>query len=256
MQDNFERCLEHVLKYEGGYVDHPRDPGGATNKGITIGTLSRYIGRRASKSDVRNISDITVRRIYKGEYWDNVRGDELPYGLDLVAFDGGVNSGPSRGAKWLQKGLGVAADGAVGPVTLSAAEGAGVEAIERACAARMGFLQRLRHWDAFGRGWTRRVASVEATATAMLTKSRKVLVDQEAKAKKAKEQSASGAAVGAGSGGISTGVELPDVLTYGVIAFAVAIAAALLWRAYNQWTREKAFEAERKASNGQDILEE
>ena len=243
--DNFGTCLKHVLQYEGGYVDHPRDPGGATNKGITIGTLSRYLGRRATKQDVRDISDVTVAKIYRRDYWDAVRGDALPVGLDLVAFDGGVNSGPSRGIKWMQTGLGVVADGKVGPQTLAAAKRGGVGAIERACAARMGFLQRLRHWDAFGRGWTRRVASVEATATAMLTRSADVMAEQQSKAKKAKDQATGGAAASGAGGAVGATAELPDVVMYGALGIVAIVALVLIARAYKQRAREKAFAAEK-----------
>ena len=168
MKDNFETCLAEVLRHEGGWADHPEDPGGATMKGVTIGTFERYKKRKVTKAELRAISDFDLQLIYRKEYWDKVRGDDLPRGLDLVAFDGAVNSGPSRGAKWLQVGLGVVADGRIGPATLAAAQAAdAAEVIGHATAARMTFLRGLRTWGTFGRGWTARVNSVRAEAQKM-----------------------------------------------------------------------------------------
>jgi lysozyme family protein len=172
-QARFERCLTFVLKHEGGYVDHPRDPGGATNMGITLATLSAHRGRTVTKQEVRDLTQAEAAAIYREKYWNVVRAGELPAGIDIVAFDPAVNSGPRRGARWLQEalvgqGLTVKVDGAVGTETLVAANstarvGQAVDVIKRACAIRMSFLHRLSTFDAFGRGWTRRVADVEAT---------------------------------------------------------------------------------------------
>ena len=168
MKDNFERCLAHVLASEGGWADDPVDPGGATMKGITIGTYRAWKGRAVTKAELRAISDAEVAAIYRQNYWNAVRGDDLPPGLDLVAFDGAVNSGVSRGAKWLQQALGVTADGKIGPQTLAAARQAHPEAvIDRACDLRMGFLRGLKTWSRFGKGWSTRVNSVRDTAISM-----------------------------------------------------------------------------------------
>ncbi|TRW94941.1 hypothetical protein FNJ84_17770 [Paracoccus sp. M683] len=168
MRDNFDRCLRAVLAHESGWADHPSDPGGATMKGITIGTYRAWKGRTVSKTELRNISDAEVSEIYRKNYWDNVRGDDLPSGLDLVAFDAAVNSGVSRGAKWLQGAVGAAADGAVGPNTVSAARAADpFRAVNAACDARLQFLHRLKTWPTFGKGWSRRVAEVREMALSM-----------------------------------------------------------------------------------------
>lgn len=168
MKDNFEACLAHVLQSEGGYVDHPSDPGGATNMGITIATLRTWRGRSVTKADVKALTRAEAAAIYRKNYWDAVRGDDLPRGLDLVAFDAAVNSGVSRGAKWLQSALGVPADGKVGPKTIAAANAAHKDAvIDRACDLRLGFLRQLGTWKTFGKGWTRRVESVRAAASKM-----------------------------------------------------------------------------------------
>ena len=160
MKDNFERCLAHVLASEGGYVNDPVDPGGETNMGISK--------RSYPKEDIRNMTRARAAQIYRRDFWDPVRGDDLPPGLDLVAFDGAVNSGVSRGARWLQQALGVTADGKVGPQTLAAARQAHPEAvIDRACDLRMGFLRGLPTWSRFGKGWSSRVNSVRDTAISM-----------------------------------------------------------------------------------------
>jgi lysozyme family protein len=168
MRDNFERCLAEVLKHEGGWSDHPVDPGGATMKGVTIGTFAQFKGRKVTKAELRAISDADLRTIYRRKYWDVVRGDDLPAGLDLVAFDAAVNSGPSRGARWLQQALGVTADGKIGPATVEASRRAApASIIMSACAIRMDFLRGLKTWGTFGKGWARRVQSVERVAIGM-----------------------------------------------------------------------------------------
>lgn len=168
MKGNFPTCLAVTLAHEGGWADHPNDPGGATMKGITLATYRQY-RPGATKAQLRAISDKEVASIYRRGYWDAVKGDDLPAGLDLVAFDAAVNSGPSRGAKWLQSALGVTADGKIGPRTLEAATRVDARmAINTACAARMAFLKNLSTWPTFGRGWSRRVADIEMQALAMI----------------------------------------------------------------------------------------
>lgn len=168
MKHNFDACLAHSLAHEGGWSDHKADPGGATMKGITLATYRAWKGKSATKQDLRNISDAEVAAIYRAWYWQPMRCDDLPAGLDLVAFDAAINSGPSRSAKWMQSALGVAADGRVGPATVAAANAAVAStAIKAACAKRMTFLKGLRTWPTFGKGWSRRVNEVEAAALAM-----------------------------------------------------------------------------------------
>lgn len=168
MRDNFERCLSEVLRHEGGWADHPKDPGGATMKGVTLATFRNYrLG--ATKAQLRAISDADLRMIYRGGYWDKVRGDDLPAGLDLVAFDAAVNSGPGRGARWLQSALGVSADGQIGPKTIAAANAHAdrQKVIRTACQDRLRWLKTLGTWATFGKGWARRVSEIEAAALAM-----------------------------------------------------------------------------------------
>lgn len=157
---NFERSLPAVLKHEGGWADHPSDPGGATMKGVTIGTYRRY-KPGATKEDLRHITDAELQRIYRDGYWDKVRGDDLPYGVDYAVFDYAVNSGPARAAMHLQEVVGVAPDGEIGPLTLAAvAKWDAVALIEALCAKRIAFLKRLSTWPTFGKGWSARVSGV------------------------------------------------------------------------------------------------
>jgi lysozyme family protein len=154
---NFAQALSVVLKHEGGYVNHPSDPGGETNYGITkaVAQRSGYHG------DMRAIPLDVVGRIYKKDYWDAVRADELPAAVRYAVFDGAVNSGPGQAAKWLQRALGVADDGKIGPMTLAAAKAQDPEALLRKMLAqRLRFMTGLSTFPAFGRGWARRIADL------------------------------------------------------------------------------------------------
>ncbi|MCB5176269.1 glycoside hydrolase family 108 protein [Microvirga lenta] len=165
MAATFEACLACVLRHEGGFVHHPADPGGATKFGITRATLARSRGRPVSVEDVRGLSREEAGGIYRRLYWDVVRADDLPPGLDLALFDFAVNSGPARAVRTLQDVLGVAADGVAGPLTLQAAREADTaDAVRRLTRARLAFLSRLAAWPVFGRGWRIRVLAVEREA--------------------------------------------------------------------------------------------
>ncbi len=174
--ERFARCLELVLRQEGGYADHPADPGGATNFGITRKTLARW--RKISpwwelpKAAVKALAVAEAAQIYEASYWRRVAGEALPAGIDLALFDFAVNSGPERAIKALQAALRVKADGWIGPLTLDALRArigaAGVASIIVAlCDGRLGFLQRLATFATFGRGWSRRVAEIRTAALAM-----------------------------------------------------------------------------------------
>jgi lysozyme family protein len=160
MKANFTRALAATLKHEGGWSDHPADPGGATQKGITLATFRRYVPN-ASKTDLRNITDTQIEQIYRDGYWNKIKGDDLPFGVDFAVFDFAVNSGPARAAIYLQEIVGVAPDGKIGPLTLAAVDKwDAVKLIEKLCANRMAFLKRLSTWATFGKGWSRRVTEV------------------------------------------------------------------------------------------------
>lgn len=161
-----EQIQAWILASEGGYVDHPSDPGGATNMGITHKTLAAWRGKPVTKQDVRNLKKDEALRIYKAQYWDAVRGDELPEGLDYAVFDYGVNSGPSRAIKELQRVLGVTADGVIGVQTLDAiSRNSAVKLIEGITARRLAFVRGLKTYSTFGRGWDRRINDVARKAS-------------------------------------------------------------------------------------------
>jgi lysozyme family protein len=168
VRDNFQRALELMLEHEGGFVHHPRDPGGMTNLGVTKSVYELWKGRSVSESEMRALMVDDVRPIYHAKYWTKVRGDDLPLGVDYAVFDFAVNSGVRRAARTLQQLVGVHDDGAIGPFTIGATKAVDAsELVEDLCNARMVFLRGLPHWDAFGRGWTRRVNDVEDAAKAM-----------------------------------------------------------------------------------------
>lgn len=158
-----EQLQSWLFASEGGYVDHPADPGGATNHGITHKTLARWRGVspwwRLPKAEVKNLSLAEAAQIMKANYWDVVHGDKLPAGLDYAVFDYAVNSGPGRAVKDLQRVLGgIKVDGLVGVETLAAIEGKSVvKLIAALCEARYAFVKGLSTFPTFGRGWTRRI---------------------------------------------------------------------------------------------------
>ena len=170
MKKNFKDSLDHVLKHEGGWADHPKDPGGATMKGVTLATYRRHFGENKSKRALRNISDNELGQIYRSGYWDKCRCDKLPSGVDYAVFDAAVNSGPGRSAKWLQATVGAKQDGGIGPRTLAKVKQQdAVEVADTMCDRRLNFLRSLDTWKTFGKGWGRRVEAVRATAVAMAT---------------------------------------------------------------------------------------
>ena len=170
MEANFFKSLEMVLKHEGGFVDHPEDPGGATNKGITHKTYSDFLGRPLEDvSELKNIPDEHVQQIYKDGYWNRVKADQLSSGVDFCIFDWAVNSGPGRAAKALQKAVLVTQDGAIGPMTLAAVEEElPEEIIEKITKEREEFYRSLRTFDTFGKGWLRRNEETRDFALGMI----------------------------------------------------------------------------------------
>lgn len=208
--ENFPTIMDHIFRFEGGYVDHPRDPGGATNMGITIGTLRAYRGGSAvTKDDVRGLSKAEAMEIYRKNYWNAISGDELPSGVDLCTMDGAVNSGPSRGARWLQRAVGAEADGKIGTQTLAKAEAADARTtVERMCDDRMGFLRGLSTWATFGKGWKSRVDSVRSLALQLVEEPHTVAPEAPVTAP---APAATGSPTSKATGG-AVGAGLPSVL--------------------------------------------
>ena len=157
MKQNFDKCLAKLLSHEGGYVNHPKDPGGMTNLGVTKRVYDDWIGRESTEQEMRDLTPTDVGPIYKKNYWDRVKGDDLPSGVDWCAFDWAVNSGSGRPAKAIQRAVGAAADGAIGPMTLKAvADKDPKEIIEYVFQVRQSFYESLKTFETFGKGWTRR----------------------------------------------------------------------------------------------------
>lgn len=169
MKDKFKESLTRVLVHEGGKVDDPQDPGGRTNKGVTQRVYSAWRKNQGlGVRDVYKMTDDECRSIYRAQYWDTIKGDDLPPGVDYVLFDGAVNSGCSQSVKWLQRALGVTADGQLGNVTLSKVKGVNDHdaLVQAICDQRMTFLRHLKTFKRFGKGWTTRVNNVLATGQA------------------------------------------------------------------------------------------
>jgi lysozyme family protein len=165
MKENWDKAFRQVIAYEGGFVNHPKDPGGPTNLGITQATLGRYLGREATLGEVRALTREAAQPIYKRFFWDVLNCDALPGGVDLAVYDFGVNSGTSRAARYLQSVVGVAQDGQIGPATLTAVNRySAEEVVKRLVAKRRGFLMGLKLWETFGKGWNKRLVSVQLEA--------------------------------------------------------------------------------------------
>jgi lysozyme family protein len=171
MKGQFEVCVAYVFGHEGGFVNHPKDPGRATNRGITQSTLEAWRKRPVTVDEVKRLTRAEAERIYRAQYWDTIRGDDLPPGVDYAVFDISVNSGPGRAAKFLQQALRIEADGVVGSKTIAAAAAVGdVGLAHEICKRRLNWLSTLSTWRAFGRGWRSRVIAVEKVAVAMAEK--------------------------------------------------------------------------------------
>lgn len=247
MRENFKPSLKFTLQFEGGYVNHPKDPGGHTNKGVTLATLRRF-KPGATVADLKAISDDLVERIYRAGYWTSVMGDRLAAGVDGATFDYGVNSGPAAALKSLRAVVG-------GPDHVT---------VKRLCARRLSIYQTFRHWKTFGKGWTRRVTAGEAlwVKWALAAQNDTVVVTQQlddeaaAAKKKAANQNRAGGTTGAATtGGTAASQADPAIadqvagwLIAGMLAAGLALAAWLLWRAWLNRQRARAYAAEASAT--------
>ena len=169
MKGNFERALAIVLRHEGGFVNHPNDPGGMTNNGITKKVYDAYMEKVTTEQEMRDMPENHVAEIYRKQYWDRVNADSLASGLDLSVFDWAVNSGCGRAVKALQKCVGVKQDGGLGPITLkSVNEHDAEELIEMMSVERETFYRKLKTFEHFGKGWLRRNKETRSHALANL----------------------------------------------------------------------------------------
>lgn len=169
MLSNWPNAFALMLKSEGGYVNNPADPGGMTNLGVTKATWENWVGRESDEAEMRGLTPEKVEPLYKKKYWDAVRSDELPVGLDYLLFDFAVNAGAGRAIKTLQTAVGVTPDGGFGPMTMAAVQAVDpVELIERFSQAKEDFYRSLTTFATFGKGWLNRVADVKQHATSMV----------------------------------------------------------------------------------------
>lgn len=153
---NFDQAFHQLLGHEGGFVDHPSDPGGATCWGVTERVARAY----GYTGPMRSLPVEVAKAIYKRDYWNAVKADELPAAVRYSVFDAAVNSGVRQAVKWLQRALVVSDDGAIGPMTLAAAKTADGQALKsKMLGARLQFMTDLPTWPSFGRGWARRIAA-------------------------------------------------------------------------------------------------
>lgn len=153
MTDRFEICQAITAKWEGGWSDHPADPGGKTMYGITETRWHEYQDKlKVKRTPVRNVTLAQAFKFYRGEFWLACGADKLFPGVDLAVYDASVNSGVSRGRKWL---------------LASAGSNDHSETVKKICRARLSFMQSLKIWKTFGKGWGRRVADIEARGVAM-----------------------------------------------------------------------------------------
>jgi lysozyme family protein len=153
---NFDEAFDKLIGHEGGFSSHPEDPGGSTKWGVT----QRVAVRNGYRGDMRDFPRDTAKAIYRQHYWDGIRAEELPAALRFHVFDAAVNSGVRQAIKWLQRAVGVGDDGVIGPMTIEAANKANPLAVAAVLTGeRLDLMTSLPNWGAFGKGWTRRIAS-------------------------------------------------------------------------------------------------
>ena len=168
MNINFDKCMTMLLAHEGGYVNHPDDPGGMTNLGVTKRTYDEYHGTDVTEDEMRALTKADVEPIYRRNYWDRCRCPDLPTGVDWAVFDFAVNAGTGRAAKALQQAVEATQDGSIGPLTLILVKRVPVEnIINRTAVYREQFYRSLKTFDTFGRGWLRRNDETREQALAM-----------------------------------------------------------------------------------------
>jgi lysozyme family protein len=228
MLNNFPACWRITSVYEGGYTANKADPGNWTGGKVGVGELrGTNMGISAAafpNLDIKNLTAAQAMTIYQRKYWDAVRGDDLPAGLDLATWDYGVNSGPARAARDLQAVIGVGVDGKIGNGTIAKAKAVnGVKAIQGLCAKRLGFLRNLAIWNTFKGGWSARVANVEAKAVAMYLAASPYSTPETVKAALAKE------ATDARGKAVNTQSAAATAATSAIPVTAVAVQSSHVW---------------------------
>jgi len=249
---SYEAALARLLAHEGGYTNDVADPGGPTNFGITIYDYRKYVKPGATAADVRAMKVCEAKAIYRSKYWNAQRCDELPAGVDYAVFDYGVNSGIGRSGKVLRRCLKLAdRSNLVTDEVIAAAKAADARALIVAiCDERLRFLQSLKTWGVFGKGWGRRVAEVKTTALAMAagtTVADVPAVPAPGRAvvpvARGAQQGTAGVVIAAGAAAAQqahqSGARPIIVMAIVGAAIAAAIAAWLFW----QWRQQRRQEA-------------
>jgi lysozyme family protein len=237
---SYDQALTRLLRDEGGYTDHPSDPGGPTNFGITLADARRYWKGNATAADVRALPQSVARRIYRERYWNAMRCDELPAGVDYAVFDYGVNSGTGRAGKVLRRVLKISdSTSAITDDMLAAvAKHPAADLVVAICAERLAFLTSLKTFSVFGRGWTARVSGVRVAALAMAqsrppppvasapSNSGKAVVPATIPA----GQASAGAVIAAGAATAVTTSRFEVAAAVAAVAGLTALAIFLIWR--------------------------
>jgi len=161
----FDACFERLIGHEGGYTDNPKDPGNSTGGRVGAGQLNgtKYgiAANTYPDEDIKNITLERAKELYRRDYWSRIRADDMPVEIRYPLFDAAVNSGPVQATKWLQRAIGVAADGVIGPKTMAAVQAFDAGKLRSAMLAqRLLFMTNLPAWQTFGRGWARRIADL------------------------------------------------------------------------------------------------
>jgi len=172
MNSNFDKAFDLVMKSEGGYVNDPSDRGGETNLGVTIAAWGAYLGRNIQPGEMKALTREQVKPFYKQMYWDKVKCDDLPKGVDYAVFDFAVNAGTGRAAKFLQRAVGAVDDGVIGAGTLAlVAKALTKDLLDNFSKQKEDFYRGLAETNAsqqkFLKGWLARVEHVHDDAIDM-----------------------------------------------------------------------------------------
>ena len=247
---SYDAALARLLAHEGGYTNHPADPGGPTNFGITIDDYRKYVRPDASAADVRAMKLDEAKAIYRSKYWDAQRCDELPAGVDYAVFDYGVNSGIGRSGKVLRRVLGLAADDWRTSDAVLAALGRrdAKQVIAAICDERLRFLQSLKTWGVFGKGWGARVTEVRTFALQLAAGAAPVAPPNSqaqpagkgvVPLSKGAQQGSAGAIVAAGAAAATQAHQSGAGAGIVVIIAGAVIAAALAAYAFWRWRQQR-----------------
>lgn len=255
---NADRCIANTLVYEGGFTLHRGDPGNWTGGKVGVGELKGTNFGIAANTypnlDIRNLTKTEAIAIYRQSWWPKVAGDKMPKGVDQVAYDGAVNSGPSRGLRWVAEACGVPNERRASVIAATASASPDkIAIIKRACARRMSFLRGLRTFVTFGTGWTRRVAGMEALGVKMALEAAGKPVndnlkkEQKSATKDAVKEATKSSGTAGGGGAASQTID-PNSLDWAMTAALWAGAAVLVgvaiyfaWRAWEHRERAKAY---------------